>query len=223
MFEFKCKKIKKAIAMFYGNSQLSTLNSQLLLCLAFLLLASCTSKPRGEGYFESGRSQALPDSAKVKAVVSVSRGDAKEKLSAVLFAVPNKKYRLELSGTFGLSAASILWKEEGWKVVMQQNERYMEGTGNCIFVPIYGGVDIHKFAALFFGQRVNSLDCNDSFPQNLKLEYEGNFASVTTDTVETDNYPSLQLEIKSIDKKAEWKSGVWNLNVPENYVRITDY
>jgi len=31
---------------------------------------------------------------------------------------------------------------------------------------------------------------------------------------------SLKLEIKNIDKKAEWKSGVWNLNVPENYVRV---
>ena len=195
----------------------------LLILLILVQIISCTSKPRGQGYFESDRRQALPDSAKVKAVVSVSRGDAKEKLSAVLFAVPNKKYRFELSGTFGLSAASILWKEESWKIVMPHNERYMEGTGNCIFVPIYGGVDIHKFAALFLGQRVNSLDCNDSYPQDLKLEYEGNFASVTTDTVETDNFPSLQLEIKSIDQKAEWKSGVWNLNVPENYVRITDY
>jgi len=193
------------------------------LYLAFLLLVSCASKQQGLGYFEGSKQQALPDSAKVKAVVSVSQGDSKEKLSAVLFAVPNEKYRLELSGTFGLSAASILWKKDGWKAVFSQNERYMEGTGNCVFVPIYGGIDIHKFAALFFGQKVNSLDCDDFNRQNLTLEYNGNVASITTDIVETDNYPSLQLEIKNIDSKAEWKSGVWNLNVPENYLRITDY
>jgi len=188
--------------------------------LAFLLLLSCASKPQGLGYFESNKQQALPDSAKVKAVVSVSQGDVKEKLSAVLFAVPNEKYRLELSGTFGLSAASILWKKDGWKIVFPQNERYMEGLGDCVFVPIYGGVDIHKFAALFFGQKTNSIDCNASNPQNLTLEYNGDIASVV---VKTDNYPSLQLEIKNIDPKAQWKNGVWNLNVPESYVRITDY
>jgi hypothetical protein len=215
--KFKCKKIKKLIAIFYGYSQFSILNSQLLLCLALLLLVSCTSKHRGQGYFE-GRQQALPDSARVKAVVSVSQGEAKEKLSAVLFAVPNERYRLELSGTFGLSAASILWKKDGWRIVFPQNERYMEGTGDCVFVPVYGGVDIHKFAALFFGQKTNSLNCNASNPQNLTMEYDGNFVSV-----KTDNYPSLQLEIKNIDPKAQWKSGVWNLNVPESYVRITDY
>ncbi len=191
--------------------------------VAFLLLVSCASKQQGLGYFEGSKQQTLPDSAKVKAVVSVSQGETKEKLSAVLFAIPNEKYRLELSGTFGLSAASILWKKDGWRIVLPQNERYIEGVGDCVFVPIYGGVDIHKFAALFLGQKTNSLDCNVSNPQNLTLEYNGNVASITTPLVETDNYPSLQLEIKNIDPKAEWKSGVWNLNVPESYVRITDY
>jgi len=210
--------------MLYGNFQLSTLNSQLLLCLALLLLISCASKPQIQIYFESDKPKAIPDSAKVKAVLSVSQNNVKERLSAVLFTVPNKKYRLELSGIFGLSAASILWKDNSWKIVLPQDERYMEGTGSCIFIPVYGNIDIHKFATLFLGQRANSLDCDDLAASDLILEYKGNSVSFFFgQTVETDNYPSLQLEIKNIDPKAQWKSGVWNLNVPESYVRITDY
>ena len=175
---------------------------------------SCASKP----YFAEGKQSALPDSAKVKTTLSVSQQDTKEKLSAVLFAVPNERYRFELSGTFGFGAASILWKkDDGWKIVLPQDERYMEGIGDCVFVPIYGGVDIHKFAALFFGQRVNSLACEGYALQNITLEYAENtvLAFFGTD--------SLKLEIKSIDPKAEWKSGVWNLNVPDKYVRVSGY
>jgi len=185
-----------------------------LCLLVALLLISCTSKPQVQTYFkDGGKKLSLPDSAKVKAVVSVSQGNVNEKLSAVLFAVPNQKYRLELSGTFGLSAASILWKEEGWKVVFPQDERYMEGVGDCIFIPVYGGVDIHKFATLFFGQRVDSLNCNGSDNWNLSLEYKENFALAFLGN------DSLKLEVKTIDPKAEWKGGVWNLNVPEKYVK----
>jgi hypothetical protein len=90
----------------------------------------------------------------------------------------------------------------------------MEGTGDCVFVPVYGGVDIHKFAALFLGQRVNSLACTDSVLQNITLEYSENTALAFF------GKDSLKLEIKSIDSKAKWKSGVWNLNVPDKYVRI---
>jgi len=178
-----------------------------------LLLVSCASKP--SGYFDSKKQLALPDSARVKAVVSVSQEDANEKLSAVLFTVPNEKYRLELSGTFGLSAASILWKKDGWKVILPQNERYMEGTGNCVSIPVYGSVDIHKFATLFLGRRVDGIDCGNR--NTFNLEYSGNAAIVSSGS------DSLRLEIKSIEPKVKWGSGVWNLNVPDKYVRLTDY
>jgi len=178
-----------------------------------LLLISCAPKPQSSDYFKSGKSLVLPDSARVKAVVFVSQGDAREKLSAVLFAVPDKRYRLELSGIFGLSAASIIWKKDGWKVVFPQNERYMEGAGDCVSIPGYGNVDIHKFAVLFFGQRVDALDCGEW--NVFKLEYAENAVLAF---LEND---SLKLEIKNIDSKAQWGSGVWNLNVPEKYVRLT--
>jgi len=187
-----------------------------LLTLAMLIQTlSCSSRPKT--YF-GDKKIALPDSAKVKAVIAVSQGNVKEKLSAVMFAVPNEKYRLELSGTLGLSAASILWKRDGWRIVFPQNERYMEGEGDCVFIPIYGGVDIHKFSLLFFGQKINSLNCDNSKqPSNLALEYSENSVLAFF------GKDSLKLEIKNIDKKAEWKSGVWNLNAPENYIRLTGY
>jgi len=185
---------------------------KILIIFIILDLISCAS---GRGYFADGKQVALPDSAKVKTVLSVSKEDAREKLSAVLFAVPGERYRFEFSGTFGLGAASILWKkDEGWRIVLPQNERYMEGVGDCVYVPIYGGVDIHKFAALFFGQRVDTIACKDS-AQNITLEYVENTALAFF------GKDSLKLEIKNIDKGAKWKSGVWNLNVPEKYVRVS--
>ena len=177
------------------------------------LLVSCAPK-QPMGYFGSEKQAPLPDSARVKAVVLVSQEDVKEKLSAVLFAVPNERYRLELSGTFGLSAASILWKKDGWRVVFPQNERYMEGSGNCVSIPGYGNVDIHKFATLFLGRRIDMLDCNGSI---FTLEYKENSALVLL------GGDTLELEIKEIDPKAKWGSGVWNLNVPEKYIRLTQW
>jgi len=186
----------------------------LLILIILVQTFSCSTRPKT---YYGDKQTALPDSAKVKAVISVSRGSANEKLSAVLFAIPNEKYRLELSGTLGLSAASILWKREGWRIVFSQNERYMEGDGDCVFIPVYGGVNIHKFSLLFFGQKINSLNCDDSNPSNLELEYSDNSVLAFF------GKDSLKLEIKNIDPKAEWKSGVWNLNVPENYVRVRSY
>jgi hypothetical protein len=181
--------------------------------MLMLLIISCSQRPGSQIYFRDNKKIVLPDSAKVKAVLSVSQGNVKEKLSAVLFAAPNKKYRLELSGTLGLSAASILWNQSAWKIVMPLEERYMEGTADCVFIPFYGGVDIHKFSHLFFGQKVNELDCGE-FKSNLKLEYRENSAYILSGN------DTLKLEIKSIDKKAKWKSDVWKLNVPDKYVRI---
>jgi len=185
---------------------------KILMIFIILEVVSCASS---RGYFAQGKQVVLPDSAKVKTTLSVSKEDVKEKLSAVLFAVPYERYRFEFSGTFGLGAASILWKrDDGWKIVLPPEERYMEGVGDCVYVPIYGGVDIHKFAALFFGQRVDSIACKDSL-QNITLEYSENTALAFF------GKDSLKLEIKSIDSRAEWKSGVWNLNVPEKYVRVS--
>jgi hypothetical protein len=47
------------------------------------------------------------------------------------------------------------------------------------------------------------------------LEYGENFASVVSGS------DSLKLEIRDINPKAEWQSGVWNLNAPEKYIRIS--
>jgi len=183
-----------------------------VLCAIFIVLISCSKKPAVNTYFVSDKTTALPDSAKVKAMISVSQNDKKEKLSTVLFAVPNERYRIELSGTLGLSAASVLWKQGEWKIIFPQDERYVKGEGNCISIPIYGNVDIHKFAALFFGQRIDALGCGewDSFD----LEYTENSASVSS------GRDTLKLEIKNIDSKAQWSAGVWNLNIPDKYVIV---
>lgn len=185
------------------------MNMLKVLFAIFMVLISCSKKPVANTYFESDKTAVLPDSAKVKAVISVSHNDKNEKLSTVLFVVPNKRYRLELSGTMGVSAVSILWKQDEWKIIFPQDERYMKGEGDCISIPVYGYVDIHKFAALFFGQRIDALGCGEW--DALDLEYVENSALVSS------GKDSLRLEIKNIDSKAKWSEGVWNLNIPDKF------
>lgn len=190
----------------------------LILPVLFILIQaimSCAPKHSVQAnFFENNRKQTLPDSARVKATISITQNNATEKLSAVLFTVPNKKYRFELSAMFGLSAASILWKDDSWKIVFPQEERYMEGEGNCIFIPNYGNVDIHKFSLLFLGQKIDELSCNKNELDNLKAEYIENFAlfSFGSDT--------LKLEIKDINTKSTWNNNIWNLNIPEKYIKV---
>ena len=191
------------------------MNMLKVLFAIFMVLISCSKKPVANTYFESDKTAVLPDSAKVKAVISVSHNDKNEKLSTVLFVVPNKRYRLELSGTMGVSAVSILWKQDEWKIIFPQDERYMKGEGNCISIPVYGYVDIHKFAALFFGQRIDALGCGEW--DALDLEYVENSALVSS------GKDSLRLEIKNIDSKAKWSAGVWNLSIPDKYVIINQH
>ncbi|GHV15003.1 hypothetical protein AGMMS49938_12220 [Fibrobacterales bacterium] len=182
------------------------------------LLLSCAQKPPVNSFFDESKIP-LADSAKVKATILVSHNNSKEKLSAVFFAVPNKKYRLELSGTLGFSAASLLWADGKWSAVFPQDNRYAEGAGDCVYLPIYGGADIHKFASLFLGQRVENISCSskdfvstdaistDAAPKdadkkgaltkdaafsNLKIEYRENFAVLSQD--DSKNYSQSNLQ-----------------------------
>jgi hypothetical protein len=79
---------------------------------------------------------------------------ASEILDAVLFSVPGKRYRMELTGPMGIGVASLLWQEEGWTMTFPTEKLYMKGAGYMVGLfgePSIPTVNIHQVAALFKG------------------------------------------------------------------------
>lgn len=123
--------------------------------LTVLVLVACTTGRKVS--FAHGRNAGTeaPDSLKAKAhFIAIAADGTREKLSAVLFAVPRQRYRLELSGTMGISAASLLWQPTGWTLVFPTEEMYLQGQGAEIRVPgtLLSGIDVHQMAGLFWGE-----------------------------------------------------------------------
>ena len=50
----------------------------------------------------------------------------------MLFSVPGKRYRMELTGTLGIGVASLLWLPDGWQMVFPTEKMYMKGTGYMV-------------------------------------------------------------------------------------------
>ena len=78
-----------------------------------------------------------------------------QEFDAVLFSVPGKRYRLELTGPLGIGVASLLWQQDGWQMVFPTEKLYVKGNGymvgllNDASLPL---VHMHQIAALFEGK-----------------------------------------------------------------------
>jgi len=104
--------------------------------LAALALTSCTKHPQPVvGGIDLPTATPKLDSLRAKIVFSVPKDGASEDISGVLFAVPNKRYRLELTGPLGMQLASMLWKDSKWTVLVPSEERYTQGSGNIVVIP----------------------------------------------------------------------------------------
>lgn len=96
---------------------------------------------------------AVPDSLKAKFSLELNDSEGSHSLSGVLFAVPYKRYRIELSGPMGVGIASLLWNDGEWTMLLTSQKEYLTGKGYLV-----GGVaglplfDIHQIAALFWGE-----------------------------------------------------------------------
>lgn len=131
----------------------------LLLCLlAFCLFAAgcaggskASSLPAGESRVEA----APQDSLRAKFKLTIVQNGDDQNLDAVLFSVPGKRYRLELTGPMGIGVASMLWTEEGWTMTFPTEKLYVKGAGYMVgllndnTLPL---VHIHQVAALFEGK-----------------------------------------------------------------------
>lgn len=142
-----------------------------LLSLVFSLsvLSGCS----GSSAVRKGAGDAEPalDSLRAKFSLTMVGKDGKEQnFDAVLFSVPGKRYRMELTGPMGIGVASVLWKEDGWFVVFPTEKMYVQGAGYMVglfsdnTIPM---VHIHQVASIFEGKLL---------PENYKDIGDGNAA-----------------------------------------------
>lgn len=100
--------------------------------------------------------EAPVDSLKAKFSITIYSEDGKSQdLDAVLFSVPNKRYRMELIGSLGIGIASLLWLEDGWQMVFPTEKMYVKGAGYMVGLfndPSIPLVHIHQVAGLFDGK-----------------------------------------------------------------------
>lgn len=127
------------------------------LCAVAMWLAGCaSSKPAVEPTAQAAPADEVKlDSLRAKMAITLVDDKGKEQnLDAVLFSVPGKRYRMELTGPFGIGVASLLWKEEGWQMTFPTEKLYMKGAGYMVGLfgePSIPTVNIHQVAGLFEG------------------------------------------------------------------------
>ena len=140
-----------------------------LLLLFSLFLIGCTGgKPATDP--ASQNVEAPADSLRAKFTLTIYSQDGKsQELDAVLFSVPGKRYRMELTGSLGIGVASLLWLPEGWQMVFPTEKLYMQGVGYMVGLlndPSLPLVHIHQVAGLFEGhvvpEKVEEISVRDS-------------------------------------------------------------
>jgi hypothetical protein len=151
-----------------------------LLLLLSLFLAACTGG-RQAAAKAAESAEAPADSLKALFSLTIYSPDGKtQDLDAVLFSVPNKRYRMELTGTLGIGVASLLWLEEGWQMVFPTEKMYVKGAGYMVGLlndPSLPLVHIHQVAGLFDGkvlpENLEEVSVRDSVVSGAGLESAG--------------------------------------------------
>ena len=150
----------------------------LLGVFGFFLLTGCTGGQKPAVAPAAVDAVAVQDSLRAKFLLTLSDGEGNlRELDAVLFSVPKKRYRMELTGPLGIGVASMLWQEEGWVMTFPTEKMYMKGAGYMVGLlgdPKLPAVHIHQVAALFEGKLLPDnfelLDTAVSPPAHLKDE-----------------------------------------------------
>lgn len=98
---------------------------------------------------------AARDSLRAKFQMTALGEDGKmQNLDAVLFSVPGKRYRMELTGALGIGVASLLWTTESWQMSFPTEKLYVKGVGPMVGLRSNNSlpmVNIHQIADLLDG------------------------------------------------------------------------
>ena len=131
-----------------------------VLFFAVCILVGCAgSKPAVDPNVRASSAadvEAPRDSLRAKFLLTIANEDGSTReLDAVLFSVPGKRYRMELTGPLGIGVASLLWTEDGWTMTFPTEKLYMNGVGYMVgllnndALPL---VHIHQVADIFDGR-----------------------------------------------------------------------
>lgn len=119
------------------------------------VLTGCAGNRTSATPTEGDEIEAPLDSLRAKFQLTIVNSDGSDQdLDAVLFSVPGKRYRMELTGPMGIGVASMLWTEDGWLMTFPTEKLYMKGVGYMVgllndnSIPM---VHIHQVAAFFEG------------------------------------------------------------------------
>lgn len=125
-------------------------------CLAMICVGCFSGHPQVIDERHFGQPKPPPDSLKAKMNLELYDAEGSlQELSGVLFAVPEKRYRLELTGSMGIGVASLLWLPEKWTFIFPTEKSYMEGNGHWVGDlqnRIFPVVDMHQVAGFFWGE-----------------------------------------------------------------------
>jgi hypothetical protein len=158
----------------------------ILVLFAMCILAGCAGKkPVVEPANATADSNAVVetprDSLRAKFLLTIYQQDSAtqeiktQEFDAVLFSVPGKRYRMELTGPLGIGVASLLWQEDGWQMTFPTEKLYMKGVGYMVgllnndALPM---VHIHQVADIFDG-RLLPEDYEEVAPPEDSTKVEG--------------------------------------------------
>jgi hypothetical protein len=156
----------------------------LLLFFLALFVTGCTGGKPSTAPVTKNEPAAL-DSLKAIISLTIHSPDGKSQdLDAVIFSVPGKRYRMELTGSLGIGVASLLWLEEGWQMVFPTEKMYVKGAGYMVGLfndPSLPLVHIHQVAGLFEGrvipENLEEISVRDSVIQGVVVSDSANSES----------------------------------------------
>jgi len=220
-------------------------------CLFFAFAGCAGNKPAVSTESPAGAEPAaVRDSLRAKFVLTlVDTAGKTQELDAVLFSVPGKRYRMELTGPMGVGVASLLWTESGWDIVVLNND-------GVLMVPIHQVADL--FDGILVPERMSVLEELDSAgfhvvkgkaasgmnftygqkdgqvawlsragvdgrPEILRYSDFRTFENVPTPefiVFERDGKMFLKIRIKKVTRGKAFSPGTWRLNIPKSYKSI---
>lgn len=215
----------------------------LLLAVASFFFSGCAKSPSADFEAPSGA-----DSLRAKFTLEMPDASGRwSSFSAVLFSVPGKRYRLELSGPLGVGFASMLWTDSAWTFVFPTEKKFLRGRGYMIGKAddaSFPRVDIHQLAGFFerkylpasyeevsavdeggtrVVQAVDSTGKQFSFATRegevVWLERGADRADFEGEkiSISRGGEPSLRILMKNVRRDVTWNAGVWRLIVPPGY------
>lgn len=183
---------------------------------AWLLLLSCAGgRAPQQG---SSTVEVVPDSLRAKLLLRVPTPDSsEEELSAVLWAVPQQRYRLEISGTLGVQVASLLWLPHQWLALFPTESRFVQGKGEVVRLPglVMPAIPVHRLLRFVWDP-----DCvaEERFQSSQGAEWDLRF-QYGHDSLRVTQGGRWLMSLAVVQRKPqmEWGAGVWKLKKPDHY------